>query len=120
MDHISSHRSEIYARLFDLSQALAEGLRDIFQRRGRPVVVQHVGPLLSLFLTKKPAEKIIDYRQAREICDAESYISLQHALQRSGVYFHPNQLEPMFLSTSHSEEDISIVLERFEYAAKLI
>ena len=33
-------------------------------------------------------------------------------MQNSGVYFHPNQFEPMFLSTAHTSEDIDMVLDR--------
>jgi glutamate-1-semialdehyde aminotransferase len=36
------------------------------------------------------------------------------------VYFHPNQFEPMFLSTAHSHEDIATVLERIEDAARAV
>lgn len=118
LDKISRNSVDIYGRLFVLGEMLADGLKDIFQRLGQPAVIQHVGPMLSLFLTK--AECIHDYRQARQMCDAERYVSLQHALQRSGVYFHPNQLEPMFLSTVHSDEDIASVLERVEHAARSI
>ena len=50
----------------------------------------------------------------RRHCDFERYIELQHYMQRAGVYFHPNQFEPMFLSTAHTPADIGLVLERFE------
>jgi len=43
---------------------------------------------------------------------------LQHALQQSGVYFHPNMFEPMFLSTAHTYDDIEIVLDRYEDGAR--
>jgi glutamate-1-semialdehyde 2,1-aminomutase len=118
LDQITSKADDIYGRLFALGDALSDGLKGIFKQLGRPAVVQHVGPMLSLFLTNKHAEAIYDYRQARELCDSEGYISLQHALQRCGVYFHPNLLEPMYVSTAHSNEDIAIVLERVEDAAR--
>ena len=35
-------------------------------------------------------------------------------MQRTGVYFHPNQFEPMFLSTAHTRADIEAVLDRLE------
>jgi glutamate-1-semialdehyde aminotransferase len=34
------------------------------------------------------------------------------------VYFHPNQFEPMFLSTAHSHDDMASVLERMEDGAR--
>jgi glutamate-1-semialdehyde 2,1-aminomutase len=39
-------------------------------------------------------------------------------MQRRGVYFHPNQFETMFLSTTHTENHISEVLDRIEAGAK--
>lgn len=120
LDQVSSNAVEIYGRMFALSEMLADGLKDIFQRLRRPAVIQHVGPMLTLFLINEEAEGVHDYRQAKQLCDTESYIALQHALQRSGVYFHPNMLEPMYLSTAHSEEDVWIVLERVEDAARSV
>jgi glutamate-1-semialdehyde 2,1-aminomutase len=34
------------------------------------------------------------------------------------VYFHPNQFEPMFLSTAHTPGDIAAVLDRMEDGAR--
>ena len=42
----------------------------------------------------------------------------QHAMQRLGVYFHPNQFEPMFPSLAHTSAEVGIALERFETAAR--
>jgi glutamate-1-semialdehyde aminotransferase len=39
---------------------------------------------------------------------------LQHHSQQSGIYFHPNQFEPMFLSTAHTADDIEQVLTVFK------
>ena len=73
---------------------------------------------MSLFLTDGKTEKLTAYRDVRRHCDIEKYIVLQHAMQRRGVYFHPNQFETMFLSTAHTAADIDIVLERFEDGAR--
>jgi glutamate-1-semialdehyde 2,1-aminomutase len=74
--------------------------------------------MLSLFLTRRPVEKLIEYREVSAECDFERYIQFQHELQRSGVFFHPNQFEPMYLSTAHQPEDIVSVLERIELGAR--
>ncbi|WP_395665766.1 aspartate aminotransferase family protein [Methylocella sp.] len=118
LDHIEADAEAIYARMYALSDMLAGGLRDIFARAGRPAVVQHVGPMLSLFLTTRETDAIHDYRQARALCDADAYIALQHTLQRAGVYFHPNYFEPMYLSAVHSEKDVAVALDRIDAAAQ--
>jgi glutamate-1-semialdehyde 2,1-aminomutase len=120
LDRVSRGGNEVYGKLHGVSDTLANGLKDICARLGKPAVVQHVGPMLSIFLTDKPLEGIYEYREARKHCDTERYIKLQNALQRMGVYFHPNALEPMFLSTAHTEADMACVLERFEHTARSI
>ena len=116
LDTIIAERDEIYGHLYSVSDQLAGGIRDVLTRRKVPHVVQHVGPLLSMFLTSGEVNKLTNYRDVRKHCDFEGYIELQHKMQRSGVYFHPNQFEPMFLSTSHQSSDIAVVLERLEDA----
>ncbi|HEV8003119.1 MAG TPA: hypothetical protein VGP63_24750, partial [Planctomycetaceae bacterium] len=83
---------------------------------GIPHLIQHVGPMISIFLTNGQVDSLNDYREVRQHCDFPKYIRLQHLMQRSGVYFHPNQFEPLFLCVAHSSEDLGIVLERFEQA----
>lgn len=119
MDLILENRSTMYPQLERLGVRLADGLRTIFSELGVPHIVQSVGPLLSLFLTDGKADQFVEYRDVRRHCQFDTYIDFQHAMQRSGVYFHPNQFEPMFLSTAHTSDDIDFALERFREAAKV-
>ena len=74
--------------------------------------------MVSMLLTHGDVGPLVNYRDVRRFCDFDKYIRFQHQLQQSGVYFHPNQFEPLFLSTSHSHEDIANVLERIEDGAR--
>jgi glutamate-1-semialdehyde aminotransferase len=56
----------------------------------------------------------------RRYCDADKYIRFQHQLQRTGVYFHPNQFEPLFFSTAHTLDDVNVALERIADAARAL
>jgi glutamate-1-semialdehyde 2,1-aminomutase len=109
-------QATMYPQLERRSVELASGMRAILSARKIPHLVQHVGALLSLFLTHEPVEALNEYRDVRRHCDFEKFIELQHAMQRRGVYYHPNQFEPMFLSTAHSAADIALFLDRFEAA----
>jgi glutamate-1-semialdehyde 2,1-aminomutase len=113
---ILAQKHTLYPSLYEASAALADGFRQILDRRGVPHLVQAVGPMISLFLTHQPVDQLREYRDVRRHCDFEKYIELQHTMQRLGVYFHPNQFEPMFLSSEHSSHDIQQVLDRFEQA----
>lgn len=106
--------TEIYPYLYSITSKLAGGLRDVFERAGVPCIVQNVGPLLSMYLTDGKTDSIGNYREVRQHCLFQEYIQLQHAMQRRNVYFHPNQFEPWFPSTAHSEADIEFLLERME------
>lgn len=114
LDEVLARGNAIYEHLQLVSQRLAAGLREILSRAGIPHLVQHVGAMLSLFLMLDEVKPLREYRDVRRLCDFERYISLQHAMQRAGVYFHPNQFEPMFLSTAHGVDDVDAVLDRFE------
>jgi glutamate-1-semialdehyde 2,1-aminomutase len=118
LDQIAADPQGIYGHLHAVGDRLARGLGEIMTRLGVPHIVQHVGPMVSLFLTDGEANKLKEYRQVRRHCDFEKYIVLQHEMQRLGVYFHPNQFEPMFLSTAHTEQHIDTVLDRIETGAK--
>jgi glutamate-1-semialdehyde 2,1-aminomutase len=118
LDEVLRNRRSMYEHLNHVSDALATGSREILERLGVPHVVQNVGAMISVFLTDGEIGEITNYRDVRGHCLFDKYIEFQHYLQQSGVYFHPNQFEPMFLSTAHTSDDIATVLERFEEAAR--
>jgi len=119
LDKMIDHGDQIFDHLYTIADKLANGMREILTRAGVEHVVQNVGPMISTFLTTSTVEALHEYRDVRRHCDFDRYIQLQHALQRAGIYFHPNQFEPMFPSTAHTTCDIEIVLERFEEAVEL-
>lgn len=120
LDEMHRDGEAIYSHLESVSTALAEGVDEIFNRLGIPHQVQYVGPMISMLLTRDDVGPLTNYRDVRRHCDFEKFIRFQHQLQRSGVYFHPNQFEPMFLSTAHTHDDIASVLERIEDGARAV
>lgn len=120
LDKVLEKRTSMYKYMHLISDGLVEGLRRILTAAGVPHVTQHVGPMISIFLTKGSDEPLRNYRDVRRNCDFDKFIRFQHAMQRSGVYFHPNQFEEMFLSAAHSREDIEQALELFEQAVSCL
>jgi glutamate-1-semialdehyde 2,1-aminomutase len=120
LDELLVDGDAIYSHMNALGDELSHGISAILDRAGQPHLVQSVGPLISIFLTKEPVASFTQYRDVRRHCDFDRFIRLQHLMQQSGVYFHPNQFEPMFLSAAHSRDDISIVLERWERATECL
>jgi glutamate-1-semialdehyde 2,1-aminomutase len=72
--------------------------------------------MLSMVLTTAAVESLTDYRAVRRHADFERYIQFEHALLDRGVYVHPNQFEPLYLSTTHRKEDVEEVLGRIDDA----
>jgi glutamate-1-semialdehyde 2,1-aminomutase len=118
LDEIDCNAEHIYGHLESIGAALAQGVDEIFTRLRIPHHVQRVGPMVSMFLTDGDNGPLMDYRDVRRHCLFDQYIVFQHQLQQSGVFFHPNQFEPLFLSSAHTHADISYVLERIEDGAR--
>jgi glutamate-1-semialdehyde 2,1-aminomutase len=116
LEHILAEKEGLYPELYQLADQLANGCREILTRRGWPHLVQNVGPMLSIVLTGAATETLTDYREVRRNADLARYIQFQHALLDRGVYIHPNQFEPLYLSTAHRKEDIDEVLGRIDDA----
>jgi glutamate-1-semialdehyde 2,1-aminomutase len=114
LDEVLANGTVIYRHLQDVTDQLARGIDTILDGAGITHVIQQVGPMLSFFLTDGVVDAINAYRDVRRHCDFAKYIRLQHLMQKAGVYYHPNQFEPMFLSAAHTSDDIGLVLERLE------
>jgi glutamate-1-semialdehyde 2,1-aminomutase len=118
LDEVLEHRDTMYVDLHTAADTLAAGLKAILTQLDVPCVVQHVGPMISIFLTDEPDVELASYRDVRAHGELERFVEFQHNVQRAGVFFHPNMFEPMYLSTAHTSEDVSLVLERVETAAR--
>ncbi len=95
-------RPGTYERLEHLGQRLAAGLLEQAKRAGVPLTVNRVGSMLTAFFNPGP---ITDYASAKK-SDTGLFAGFFRSLLDRGVYFPPSQFETMFLSTSHSDEDI--------------
>ncbi len=119
LDEIIRRREHVYGTLKHVADHLAEGLDEICNRLRIPHVIHRLGGMLSLFLTKSDdVEDVYNYRDVREHGEFDKYVQLQHFMQQSGVYFHPNMFEQMFFSTVHTTQDMDAALERFEKGLK--
>jgi glutamate-1-semialdehyde 2,1-aminomutase len=118
LTHLLAEKDSLYPQLNVRSSRLATGIREVLTRRGVPHVVQNVGPMIACILTTAEAGELNNYREVRRSADFARYIELQHALLDRGVYVHPNQFEPMYLSTAHSERDVDEVLGLFDDAVQ--
>ncbi|MEU0054730.1 aminotransferase class III-fold pyridoxal phosphate-dependent enzyme [Streptomyces sp. NPDC006309] len=92
----------LYDELESVGAGAENALREVFAAEKRPVHINRVGTLMCVALLKKPLEKNDTLRDLTEAIDFSRHRRLQVLAQREGVYFHPNALEPWFLSTAHT------------------
>lgn len=89
----------IYDRLQKKTKMLADAVRTAGKGR---VVVNQIGSLMSIFFTDRPVE---DYASATT-ADTRAYADYFGFLLDHGIYVAPSQFEAMFVSDSHTAEDI--------------
>jgi len=92
-----------YERLDALAESLVTGLRAEAKRAGVALTINRVGSMFTPFFT---AEPVADYASAKK-ADTTAFGRFFRALLERGVYFPPSQFEAAFISSAHSEDDIS-------------
>lgn len=103
--------SEVYESLEKLGEYLEKGLTEILGNQGH---VNRVGSMLSVFFSPGPT---IEFDTA-QATDRECFGKIFHALLDEGFYLPPSALEAWFLTASHSETDINLMLAVFEKALR--
>jgi glutamate-1-semialdehyde 2,1-aminomutase len=86
-----------YGRLAELTDRLAEGLREL--ARDRPLQVAAVPGLLTLFFSAEPVEDFV----GASACDTDAHARFCRAMLERGVYPPPSQFEAWFVSLAHDE-----------------
>jgi glutamate-1-semialdehyde 2,1-aminomutase len=102
--------ADAYARLGELTDRLAEGLRDA--AGDLPVTVASAPGLVTPFFA---AEPVRDFAAA-SACDLDAHARFCRALLERGVYPPPSQFEAWFVSLAHDEAAIDRTLAAAEQA----
>jgi glutamate-1-semialdehyde 2,1-aminomutase len=101
-----------YARLAELTEALAGGLREAAAAAARPLQVQAAPGLVTPFFSEAP---VVDYAGAAA-CDLDAYAAWCRALLARGVYPPASQFEAWFPSLAHTDADIDATVAAAEDA----
>jgi len=96
---------DAYARLDELTERLAAGLREA--AGDVPVQISHTTGLLTVFFSEGPVR---DYDDAKA-CDTDRYAAFCRAMLDRGVYLPPSQFEAWFPSLAHGEGDVERTLQ---------
>lgn len=93
---------DIYKALEEKSLYLENGIKEGITSIGKNFKINRVGSMMTLFFTEEP---VVDYNSAVK-SDTALYGKYFHEMLNRGIYLPPAQFEAMFVSTSHSKEDL--------------
>jgi glutamate-1-semialdehyde 2,1-aminomutase len=100
-------KNEIYPRLESLSAKLVEGIAAAAKDAGVPLSFQRVGSMFTWFFNPGP---VTDWSSASK-SDTAAFGRFFRNMLDAGIYLPPSQFEAAFLSSAHSEEDISKTID---------
>jgi glutamate-1-semialdehyde 2,1-aminomutase len=96
-----------YEQLAATTKSLAQGMRDAAAAAGRPVAVQSITGLLTVFFSDRPVH---DFAGAAA-CDTDAYAAWCRGLLARGVYPPPSQYEAWFPSLAHTDAEVEKTVE---------
>ena len=100
----------VWKRAASAASALVEGIGEAAKQVGIPVQLPCVGTMLSCFFSEEP---VTDWESASR-CDTDRFAKAFHGLLKRGVYLPPSQFEACFLSTAHTDREISQTIDAFD------
>jgi glutamate-1-semialdehyde 2,1-aminomutase len=86
---------------------LSAGIQASADAAGIPLQSAQAGTMFGFYFLTEPGAAIIDYPTARQYADTQRYARFFHAMLDQGVYFAPSQFEAAFMSSAHTEADIT-------------
>jgi len=100
----------VYERLEERTAQLRDGLLALAERFGRPMVINAVGSVFSIYLSREP----VTGAASAVASDAEAYRRLAAGLREEGILLPLEGLRPLFLSHAHSQKDVEETLTACE------
>lgn len=102
---LSENDGQIFTHLTKMGNGCRKALETATARTHTNAIVQGVGGGGSqIYFTKE--KKITNYREFFT-CDMSVYPKFHKECMKRGVYFHPWQVEHLFICTAHTEDDIA-------------
>lgn len=109
-------REKPYSYLEKITEEFTRGISEILREKGIPHRINGLGSMFTLFFTDREVKNYEDARSS----NTETFSSFFRALLSKGLLIPPSQFEAWFLSTAHSEDDLSLALQRIRDAVREI
>ena len=101
-----------YDEFMKKADQLEEGLKQAATKHQIPHTINRAGSMIGIFFTN---EDVVNYDTAKT-SDLELFAAYYREMANNGVFLPPSQFEGLFLSTTHSEEDIEFTIKAAEKA----
>lgn len=105
------NNTEIYQKLEIKTQQIANVVSQSF---GNQVCINQIGSLMSVFFTES---EVVDFNTALT-SDTQKFANYFGYMLDHGIYIAPSQFEALFMSASHSQEDIEQtckIISQYQY-----
>ncbi len=97
-----------HVRLSAKGSHLARGVRHALQDKGLPFTVVQLGSIVDFMFRDGPSHRT--FAEART-ADAGSYARFYWAMLDRGIFLAPSQMEVMFVTAAHTDDDIDRTIE---------
>ncbi len=95
-----------YSTLAFRTTQLTDGLTAMARKHNVAFCAQAVGGMFGLYFSSKLPQSFSEVMA----CDKEAFNRFFHAMLKEGIYFAPSAFEAGFVSSAHSEDDLSKTL----------
>ena len=106
-----------YDDLFRHTTELCEGMQAVADEAGIPFTTNHLGSMFGFFFTED--KKVTQYPQVIG-ANVERFNKFFHLMLNEGVYLAPASFEAGFMSSAHTDGDISDTIEAARRAFKAL
>lgn len=93
---------ETYQTFMKKADQLEAGLRNAAEKYHIPHTINRAGSMIGIFFTN---EQVVNYETAKS-SDLQLFAAYYREMANNGVFLPPSQFEGLFLSTSHTNDDI--------------
>ncbi|MHA6252107.1 glutamate-1-semialdehyde 2,1-aminomutase [Oceanobacillus sp. CAU 1775] len=104
---LSAMDEEAYESLNKKADKLESGFIEAKEKYKIPLHINRVGSMLGVFFTK---ERVINFEKA-QTSDTKMFAAYYQGMIKEGIFLPPSQFEGLFLSTAHTDEDISTTIQ---------
>jgi glutamate-1-semialdehyde 2,1-aminomutase len=103
---------EVHETITARTTRLVAGLREIAASRGVAFTADSAGSMFGFFFRREPVRSFAEAKEA----DTKLFSRFFHAALDRGVYLAPSAFEAGFVSAAHSDDDITLTLDRLDDA----